>query len=561
MVVVGAGISGLSAALEAARGGARVLVLDMWSVFGGHAVMAEGGLCIVGSPVQERAGVRDTPEIAFRDFTTYGEDADTEWVRDYVANSRVQIHDWLTAIGVRFAGLLQISGNSVPRFHEVEGRGLGLVSPIYRECVRNPAIAFEWNTKVTGLIAEHGRVLGVRGENTRSGRSVERRSRVVILATGGFQSNLELVREFWPQNLPFPERLLAGSGVNSMGSGLKIAEGAGAALGRLDHQWNYPTGLPDPRHPGRNRGLNAQSPASIWVNAQGRRFVNEAASMRDTLKAVLAQRPASYWAIFDETGKRSFYVSGSDWGDFAVIERRVFADTSLVKSAPSLEALARAIGVPPAELSATLRRSNALAAEGKDADFGRVGRGRMKALTAIEKPPFYAVQFFPMTRKSMGGVRIDRSTRVLDRGGQVIPGLYAVGELTGLAGINGKAGLEGTFLGPSIFTGRAAGRAVVAELAVTPSSPAPGVAAADAGRPAPVANDAACLACHPLGALVTAKRPGYSHFEQAHSRVLELGFACARCHAELAPYPDKAHRVNRETQIGTCAHCHLATAN
>jgi succinate dehydrogenase/fumarate reductase flavoprotein subunit len=282
--------------------------------------------------------------------------------------------------------------------------------------------------------------------------------------------------------------------------------------------------------------------------------------MRDTLKAVLAQRPASYWAIFDETGKRNFYVSGSDWGDFAVIERRVFGDGSLVRSAPSLEALARVIGVPPPELLATVRRANALAAQGKDADFGRIARGRMEGLSPIEKPPFYAVQFFPMTRKSMGGVRVDRSTRVLDRAGQVIPGLYAVGELTGLAGINGKAGLEGTFLGPSIFTGRAAGRAVVAELALTASNAAPSARApADATRP--VANDTACQACHPLGALASAKRAGYSHFEQAHTRVLELGLPCARCHAELAPHPDKAHRVNREAQIATCAFCHLATAN
>ncbi len=82
----------------------------------------------------------------------------------------------------------------------------------------------------------------------------------------------------------------------------------------------------------------------------------------------------------------------------------------------------------------------------------------------IERPPFYAVQFFPLTRKSMGGVAIDQSCRVIDVLDRPIPGLYAVGELTGLAEINGKASLEGTFLGSSIITGRVAGRAVVAEL-------------------------------------------------------------------------------------------------
>lgn len=558
VIVVGAGISGLSAALEAARGGARVHVLDMWSVFGGHAVMAEGGVAIVGSPVQERQAIHDTPEIAFGDFTTYGEDPDTEWVHDYVTRSRVQVFDWLAELGVGFTGTRKLPGNSVPRFHDVEGRGLGLVGPIYRACVRHEAIAFEWNVQVTSLVADGARVLGVRGRSLRTGQALERRARAVVLATGGFQSNLALVREFWPRNLPFPERLLAGSGVNSRGSGLGLAKEAGAALDRLDHQWNYPTGLPDPRHPGANRGLNAQAPGSIWVNAQGRRFTDENGSARDSLAALLAQKPVTYWAIFDERAKRRFWVSGSDWADFATIERLIFADPSLVKSAPSLESLAAAAGLPAAELVASVERANRMAAAGKDDDFGRRGEGFVGPLSAIGTPPFYAVQFFPLTRKSMGGVRIDRATRVLDRSGAAIRGLYAVGELSGLAGINGKAGLEGTFLGPSIFTGRAAGRAVVAELALSPR-PTQARSATPQRPSAGKRTDSLCMACHPLATLVKATRPGYAHFEGAHARVLEGRLVCARCHAEISPRRDEAHRTDPEAQIATCAACHLAT--
>ena len=101
------------------------------------------------------------------------------------------------------------------------------------------------------------------------------------------------------------------------------------------------------------------------------------------------------------------------------------------------------------------------------ADFGRIGNSLSPWAhpQRIERPPFYAVQFFPLTRKSMGGVEIDQSCRVIDILDRPIKGLYAVGELTGLAGVNGKASLEGTFLGSSIITGRVAGRAVVAELA------------------------------------------------------------------------------------------------
>ena len=87
VVIVGAGISGVSAALEAARGGASVLVVDTWSIFGGHAVMSHGGLCIVDTPVQKAQGVSDSAELAEKDFLTWGEDADAEWVRYYTENS------------------------------------------------------------------------------------------------------------------------------------------------------------------------------------------------------------------------------------------------------------------------------------------------------------------------------------------------------------------------------------------------------------------------------------------------------------------------------------------
>ncbi|HLJ11710.1 MAG TPA: FAD-dependent oxidoreductase, partial [Planctomycetaceae bacterium] len=101
-IVVGAGISGLSAALDLARGGAKVTVIDMSSVFGGHAVMSQGSLSLVGTPVQEAAGVRDSPELAERDIMTFGEDADPEWVRYYVTNSRREVYDWVSELGVRF---------------------------------------------------------------------------------------------------------------------------------------------------------------------------------------------------------------------------------------------------------------------------------------------------------------------------------------------------------------------------------------------------------------------------------------------------------------------------
>ncbi len=332
--------------------------------------------------------------------------------------------------------------------------------------LRYPNVTFRWNFKITELIVEQDRVAGVHGDDLRTGEQDEIRAAHVLLATGGFQSNLEMVRRFWPDELEEPTDLLVGSGLNSEGSGILLAEQAGAALHRMDHQWNYPWGLPHPSYPGEGRALSANNRASIWVNFQGERFVNEQQSPRYTFPAVVAQRPSSYWAIFDEDAKSSFFISGSGWSDPARVQTEVLDNAELTTVASSVEDLAEAIGVDSAKLSATVRRFNELVEQGVDEDFGRFDSDdELPATAKIESAPFYAIQFFPMTRKSMGGISVDRATRVVRDDGSIIPGLYASGETTGFAGINGSAGLEGTFLGPSLLTGRVAGQTIVAEVA------------------------------------------------------------------------------------------------
>jgi predicted oxidoreductase len=95
ILIVGAGISGLSAALEAARGGAKVTVIDMFSVFGGVGVISQGGICLIDSPVQQALGIKDTPELAYKDFMAWGEDGDSDWIHYYINNSISEIYHWL----------------------------------------------------------------------------------------------------------------------------------------------------------------------------------------------------------------------------------------------------------------------------------------------------------------------------------------------------------------------------------------------------------------------------------------------------------------------------------
>ena len=483
VVVVGAGIAGLTTALEAARGGATVAVVDVASVFGGHAVMSEGGLALVDTPLQSKLGVKDSAEIAYQDFVRLGEDVNEPWVRMYVKRSRPDIYDWMTEMGVHFDQVLSPPGNSAARFHLNPRRGYGLVEPIYRECLRSGRVTFHWNIRVTHLVQESDRVTGISGVNERTGTPFQLRGNGVVIATGGYQSNLALVKQNWPKDIPYPAAILVGSGVNALGSGLDLARSVGGTVDRLDHQWNYPRGVPDPRNPGVGRGVHIMSRAAIWVNKNGERFVNEAASSSVVLKEMLGQPEGRAWVVFDAIGRKSMTVSGTDWADPKRVDRLILQDPSLVHQAVTLQQLAQKAGWPVDRFAATVARFNQSVDDGTDASFNffnvsnpptaRVGR---PAITRIEVPPFYAIAMYPMTRKSLGGIVVDLQCRVLNDRHDPIPNLYAAGEVTGFNGLNGKAGLEGTFLGPSILQGRILGQrlAKMANVSTaTPQAPLP----------------------------------------------------------------------------------------
>jgi uncharacterized protein len=536
LIIVGAGLAGVSAALEAGRSGAKVLVIDEASVFGGHAIMSEGELSIVDSPFQRSKGIQDSSDLAYSDFIKSGKDNDPEWVRYYVEHSKVEIFDWITAMGVSFHGLDPHSGNSVPRIHLTDGRGLGLVRPIYLECLKNTNITFRWNVEVTSLLSEHGTVRGVRGRNLRTAQSTDYRAEAVILATGGFQSNSALALANWPANLPKPPVLLAGSGVNSMGSGLKLASDAGAALFHLDHQWNYVNGLPDPRYPGMHRGLSI-AVDGVMVNNQGVDFMPKGLSGAQRFTAAVSQPGSTYWQIFDEKQRQSFWVSGTDWANPATVQRVLLDNPSAIKRASTLAQLAQITGLPINELTKSVTQYN---------------RGRHD--DNIQTPPFYAAQLFPLARKSMGGISIDHQARVLSVHAKVIPGLYAAGEVTGEANINGRQALEGTFLGPAIITGRVAARAAVKDFSI--HAEAVPVSLSDSPAISHPPDRSSCLSCHQLAQAIDKPRSGYWHFERVHKIVLETHRECTQCHSGIGEPSTPQHRIDPLIQANSCTVCH-----
>ena len=550
IIVVGAGIAGLAAALDAGRAGADVLVLDANSVGGGHAVKA-GGFALVGTELQTKRGHTDTPAIAFADLMAWGEDADPEWVRQYVELSDRDIHDWLTGMGVKFNILIGTPESQVPRFHFAGGRAVKAVVPMMQNALRMPNIKFLWNTRATGLLLDNQRVAGVVSENLRSGASTEFRAAAVILATGGFQSEMAMVRDNWRNDRPYPGRLLIGSGQFASGDGYRLAEQAGAAFVRMDHQVTFINGLPDPRTTDGSRALVTQNPAAIWVNADGRRFVNEAASSKDVEAAVFEQDSATHWLVFDERGKKSFGIRDAPWLNPGTVNEEILLNPALTKSANSIEKLAIAAGLPVQALITTVTRFNAQIESGEDRDFQRFGSGTDSKIPApIGQAPFYAIQLFPTTRKSMGGPAIDLNGHALDTEGQSIPGLYAAGELTGVAGINGSHGGSGTFLGPSLLTGRIAGRTAAADLGLDMPSQAINAPAGETpSTVVPIGRDV-------LQAMIDTRRPGYWHFEVSHALVLERAYECSRCHDADSTMTPAISAAQMLARLDTCTTCH-----
>ncbi|MCC7329582.1 MAG: FAD-binding protein [Gammaproteobacteria bacterium] len=552
VIVVGAGIAGLAAALQAADGGARVVVVDSNSVGGGHAMLASG-FSLVGTPLQQKLGYHDDVERAVRDILAWGGDADPYWVRRYVEDSRHEVYDWLVDRGVEFAMILPNPEDSVPRFHLPRGAAARAVLPMLRGALGSPQIAFLWNHEVTGVLRGAAGITGVTVRDSRSGHQLRVDAPAVVIATGGFESNDALVREHWPGDRAVPEPLYVGSGQFATGSGLQLAVGAGATLERMDRQLVYVTGMPNPRDPAHRRGLLVLNPAAIMVDAQGRRFVNEAAPSKDIESLLLSRPQASHWLVFDEGSRAQLMIRGGPWLDRKAMEADIMANPALVSRADDIAALAVAAGLPPDALAATLDRYNGFVSAGRDADFQRFGQGTAgPPPPALKVPPFYAIKLSPMTRKSMGGIAIDHDAHALGAGGQPVRGLYAAGEATGVAGINGSHGGSGTFLGPSLLLGRIAGRTAAAE-AVPLRRPDVG-GAVDLPLRAPADRDP--VPPEALGPRLAQEQPGFWHFTQVHRLVMERQQACASCHDATWPPGPAVTREQQLTQLASCTRCH-----
>ncbi|MEU5057728.1 MULTISPECIES: FAD-binding dehydrogenase [unclassified Streptomyces] len=418
-------------------------------------------------------------------------------------------------------------GNSVPRFHITWGTGPGLVAPFerrVREGVARGLVELRFRHRVTGLSRSAGAVDTVSGEilepssierGQGSSRTVtgsfELTAQAVIVTSGGIGGNHDLVRANWPERLGTPpEKMLSGVPAHVDGLMLGITEDAGAHLINRDRMWHYTEGIENWNPIWDKHGIRIlPGPSSLWLDARGERLPVPLFPGFDTLGTLDHIMKTGYgytWFVLNQRiiGKE-FTLSGSEQNPDltgksvrGVIDRaradvpapvKAFmdhgADFVIEKDLPALvrgmNALAEKSSGPlidEAALRSTLVARDREMANPftKDLQVTAI-RGTRKFLgdrlirTAAphrildpKAGPLVAVRLNILTRKSLGGLETDLSSRVLTDGGEPLPGVYAAGEAAGFGGggVHGYRSLEGTFLGGCLFSGRTAGRAAAA---------------------------------------------------------------------------------------------------
>ena len=449
VVVVGAGGAGLTASVLASQQGMRVILLEKMPFVGGNSLRAEGGMNAAGTQLEAELGLEDsTVENFTADTLRLGHDlADPDLVRTLAENSSDAV-EWLKTIGAIFTGVKATGGCEGRKYlHQPEGGqavGEYLVEKLKTQA-DNLGIDVRVNTKATEILMDNGQAVGVIAEDAEHIYTIN--AGAVVIATGGFGSNFELMASFDPSLA----NAVTTNHSGAQGDGILMAEAVGAATVDMEQIQLHPTVI---QTDGTLVSESFRSLGAIVVNTEGKRFVNDLAG-RDVVSQAELKQPDGYcFIIFDQ-----------NLVDHLALSQK-FIDRGLAISANTYEELAQSMGLQGEAVQNfvnTMNTWNASVASGVDEEWGR-NNGMDDDLSTA---PFYAIKIAPGIHHTMGGIKINTNAEVIDTNGNVIPGLFAAGEVTG--GIHGGNRVGGNAVADFVVFGRIAGQSatdyVTSELA------------------------------------------------------------------------------------------------
>lgn len=483
VVVVGAGGAGMTAAITAAAEGKSVVILESQSMVGGNSVRATGGMNAGKTVYQdenefgESAGVEKTLKTAAEKYadnetitalaktvseqwaayqanpTGYFDSVelmeldtmiggkginDPELVETLCANSADAI-DWLDEHGITLHNVSSFGGASVKRIHRpvnAEGKTVSVGSymiPLLQENCEKAGVKMMLDTTATEILTDaNGAAVGVKATGA-SGETVTVNAKAVVLATGGFGANLDMVVKYKPELKGF----MTTNAPGIQGQGIEMAQAIGAATVDMDQIQIHPT-VEANTAALITEGLRGDG--AILINEEGKRFIDEVGT-RDVVSAAEIAQTGSYsWLVVDQAmADASSVIQG-------------YIKKGYTVTGATYEELGKAMGVDAAAFAETMEKWNGYVEAKNDPDFGRTSFAN-----PLNTAPYYAVKVTAGVHHTMGGLKINANTEVLNEKGEVIPGLFAAGEVTG--GVHGANRLGGNAVADFTVFGRIAGAA------------------------------------------------------------------------------------------------------
>ncbi len=432
IVIVGAGGAGMTAAIKATQAGKDVILVEKMPYAGGNTTKATGGMNAAETHYQAEQDIEDSVGQFIADTMTGGHDLNDLALVTKMAEESAACIDWLDSIDAPLPKLGFSGGATNSRIHAPEdGSGVGayLVTAFLKQ-IDELGINVMYNTKATSIIMDGDKAVGIKAEDDDKVYTIN--ADAVILATGGFGANNDMI-------VSYREDLDGTVTTNTpaaTGDGIIMAQEVGADTRDLEQIQLHPT-----VEQGTSMLITegVRGDGAILVNQEGKRFTNEMLT-RDAVSAAELEQPGCYaYVIFDQNLR----------DNLKAIEK--YVDTNITIQADTIEGLAELIDIDPATLAETLATWNECVANQADPEFGR--ETAMDADLSVA--PYYAIKVAPGIHHTMGGIKIDTDAEVIDTEGNVIPGLFAAGEVTG--GVHGGNRLGGNAVADIVVFGNTAG--------------------------------------------------------------------------------------------------------